>query len=148
MSIFPTFNNELKEEIKTETFGTKEPLFDFKKKRIVMKDGKVVMATKIEQVMQWIELLIRTEVDKYEVYKGTDFGMTNLYALRGHSLFETPFFIMELEREIKEKIEGKNDVSSVTDIKTEYNFNKLLISITVILKSGETLTREVEYDNL
>ncbi|MGL5569788.1 DUF2634 domain-containing protein [Cetobacterium sp.] len=148
MSIFPTFNNELKEEIKTETFGTKEPLFDFKKKRIVIKDGKVVMATKTEQVMQWIELLIRTEVDKYEVYKGTGFGMTNLYALRGHSLFETPFFIMELEREIKEKIEGKNDVSSVTDIKTEYNFNKLLISITVVLKSGETLTREVEYDNL
>lgn len=148
MSIFPTFNNELKEEIKTETFGTKEPLFDFKKKRIVIKDGKVVMATKTEQVMQWIELLIRTEVDKYEVYKDTDFGMTNLYALRGHSLFETPFFIMELEREIKEKIEGKNDVSSVTDIKTEYNFNKLLISITVVLKSGETLTREVEYDNL
>lgn len=106
------------------------------------------MATKVEQVMQWIELLIRTEVDKYEVYKDTDFGMTNLYALRGHSLFETPFFIMELEREIKEKIEGKNDVSSVTDIKTEYNFNKLLISITVVLKSGETLTREVEYDNL
>ena len=148
MSIFPVFNKELKEEIKTESFGTKEPLFDFKKKQIVMKDGKVVMATKVEQVMQWIELLIRTEVDKYEVYKNTDFGMTNLYALRGHSLFETPFFIMELEREIKEKIEGKNDVSSVTDIKTEYNFNKLLISITVILKSGETLTREVEYDNL
>lgn len=148
MSIFPVFNKELKEEIKTESFGTKEPLFDFKKKQIVMKDGKVVMATKVEQVMQWIELLIRTEVDKYEVYKDTDFGMTNLYALRGHSLFETPFFIMELEREIKEKIEGKNDVSSVTDIKTEYNFNKLLISITVVLKSGETLTREVEYDNL
>ncbi len=148
MSIFPVFNKELKEDIKTESFGTKEPLFDFKKKQIVIKDGKVVMATKVEQVMQWIELLIRTEVDKYEVYKDTDFGMTNLYALRGHSLFETPFFIMELEREIKEKIEGKNDVSSVTDIKTEYNFNKLLISIIVVLKSGETLTREVEYDNL
>lgn len=143
MSIFPVFNKQATEEIKTETSGSKEPLFDFKKKQIVMKDGKVVMATKIEQVMQWIELLIRTEVNKYEVYKDTDFGMTNLYALRGHSLFETPFFIMELEREIKEKIESKNDVSSVTDIKTEYNFNQLLISITVVLKSGETLTREV-----
>lgn len=31
MSIFPVFNKELKEEIKTESFGTKEPLFDFKK---------------------------------------------------------------------------------------------------------------------
>lgn len=143
MSIFPVFNTELKEDVKTETFGSKEPLFDFKTKKIVMKDGKVVMATKLEQAMQWIELLIRTEVDKYAVYKGTDFGMTNLYALRGHSLFETPFFIMELEREIKEKIEDKSDISSVTNIKTEYNFNKLIISITVELISGETLTREV-----
>lgn len=148
MSIFPIFNNKATEKTKTETSGTKEPLFDFKKKQIVIKDGKVVMATKIEQVMQWIELLIRTEVDKYAVYKDTDFGMTNLYALRGHSLFETPFFIMELEREIKEKIESKNDVSSVVDIKTEYNFNKLMISLTVVLVSGETLSREVEYDNL
>ncbi|MCQ9627783.1 DUF2634 domain-containing protein [Cetobacterium somerae] len=143
MSIFPVFNDAIKEKVIPETSGTKEPLFDFKTKQIVIKDGKVVMATKIEQVMQWIELLIRTEVDKYAVYKDTNFGMTNLYALRGHSLFETPFFIMELEREIKEKIEAKSDISSVTDIKTEYNFNKLIISITVELVSGETLTREV-----
>ncbi|MGL6113497.1 MAG: DUF2634 domain-containing protein [Cetobacterium sp.] len=143
MSIFPVFNDVVKEKVTTETSGTKEPLFDFKTKRIVIKDGKVVMATNLEAVMQWIELLIRTEVDKYAVYKDTDFGMTNLYALRGHSLFESPFFIMELEREIKEKIENKNDISSVTDIKTEYNFNKLIISITVELVSGETLTREV-----
>ena len=140
MSIFPVFNNKATEKTKTETSGTKEPLFDFKKKKIVIKDGKVVMATKIEQVMQWIELLIRTEVDKYEVYKGTDFGMTNLYALRGHSLFESPFFLMELEREIKEKIEKKDEISAVTNITTDYGFNNLIVSITAILKSGETLT--------
>lgn len=140
MSIFPVFNNKATEKTKTETSGTKEPLFDFKKKKIVIKDGKVVMATKIEQVMQWIELLIRTEVDKYEVYKGTDFGMTNLYALRGHSLFESPFFLMELERELKEKIEKKDEISAVTNITTDYGFNNLIVSITAILKSGETLT--------
>lgn len=143
MSIFPIFNNKATEETKTETSGTKEPLFDFKKKQIVIKDGKVVMATKLEQVMQWIELLIRTEVNKYIVYKDTEFGLTNLYALRGHSLDETPFFLMELERELKEKIESKNEVSVVKDITTENDFNKLIISLTVELVSGETLTREV-----
>lgn len=140
MSIFPVFNNKATEKTKTEISGSKEPLFDFKKKKIVIKDGKVVMATKIEQVMQWIELLIRTEIDKYAVYKDTDFGMTNLYALRGHSLFETPFFLMELERELKEKIEKKDEISAVTNITTDYGFNNLIVSITAILKSGETLT--------
>lgn len=140
MSIFPVFNNKATEKTKTETSGSKEPLFDFKKKKIVIKDGKVVMATKIEQVMQWIELLIRTEIDKYAVYKDTDFGMTNLYALKGHSLFETPFFLMELERELKEKIEKKDEISAVTNITTDYGFNNLIVSITAILKSGETLT--------
>lgn len=140
MSIFPVFNNKATEKTKTETSGSKEPLFDFKKKKIVIKDGKVVMATKIEQVMQWIEILIRTEIDKYAVYKDTDFGMTNLYALKGHSLFETPFFLMELERELKEKIEKKDEISAVTNITTDYGFNNLIVSITAILKSGETLT--------
>lgn len=140
MSIFPIFNNKATEKTKSETSGTKEPLFDFKKKQIVVKDGKVVMATKIEQVMQWIELLIRTEVNKYIIYKDTEFGLTNLYSLKGHSLYETPFFLMELERELKEKIEKKDDISAVTNITTDYGFNNLIISITVILKSGETLT--------
>ena len=101
------------------------------------------MASKVEAVIQWIELLIRTEVDKYNVYKETEFGLTNLYALRGHSIYETPFFIMELERELKEKIESKSEISLVKDISTEHNFNKLIITLTVELVSGETLTSEV-----
>jgi len=143
MSIFPVFNNEAIEEVKTETSGTKEILFDFKTKRVVIKDGKVIMASKVEAVIQWIELLIRTEVDKYNVYKETEFGLTNLYALRGHSIYETPFFIMELERELKEIIESKSEISLVKDISTEHDFNKLIITLTVELVSGETLTSEV-----
>lgn len=143
MSIFPVFNNEAIEEVKTETSGTKEILFDFKTKRVVIKDGKVVMASKVEAVIQWIELLIRTEVDKYNVYIDTEFGLTNLYALREHSIYESPFFIMELERELKEKIESKSEISLVKDISTEHNFNKLIITLTVELISGETLTSEV-----
>ncbi|MGL4672616.1 DUF2634 domain-containing protein [Cetobacterium sp.] len=144
MSIFPQFKDEVLTAVKVEKAGTKEILFDFKAKRVVLKDGKVVFADKIKQVQQWIELLIKTETDKYRVYDETDFGMTNLYALRGHSLFESPFFLMELEREIKEKIENKDDVSSVTNISTEYNFNQLLITITVELTTGETASSEVK----
>ncbi|MGL6063770.1 MAG: DUF2634 domain-containing protein [Fusobacteriaceae bacterium] len=143
MNIFP----ELKEEILTqdnlEKYGTKDLLFDFKTERVILKDGKVIFADKIKQVQQWIELLIKSETGKYKVYDETDFGMTNLYGLRGHSLFENPFLLMELEREIKEKIENKNEIRAVTNISTEYNFNQLFIKITVQLITGEIAASEV-----
>ena len=66
--------------------------------------------------------------------------MTDLYNLRGHSIFSTPFGVMELEREIKEKIQAKKEVKEVIDIKSSSGFNSLKIEVTVILKSGETLT--------
>ncbi|MBC2855243.1 DUF2634 domain-containing protein [Cetobacterium sp. 2A] len=143
MSIFPSFNEslDLKEENKNK--GKKEILFDFKTKKIVIVDGKTKEASEIEQVRQWIELLILTQTGKYRVYDDTGFGMTDLYNLRGHSIFSTPFGVMELEREIKEKIQAKKEVKEVIDIKSTNGFNSLNIEVTVILKSGETLTSEV-----
>ncbi|MEG0069797.1 MAG: DUF2634 domain-containing protein [Cetobacterium sp.] len=143
MSIFPSFNEslDLKEENKNK--GKKEILFDFKTKKIVIVDGKTKEASEIEQVRQWIELLILTQTGKYRVYDDTGFGMTDLYNLRGHSIFSTPFGVMELEREIKEKIQAKKEVKEVIDIKSTNGFNSLNIDVTVILKSGETLTSEV-----
>lgn len=123
--------------------GIKEILFDFETKRVKIIDGKVVMGTEVEQVQQWIELLLLTEGEKFKVYKGTTFGMTDMYSLIGHNYLNTPYGLSELTRELKEKIEFKKEIKEVIDIKTESNFNKLKIQITVILKSGATLQKEV-----
>lgn len=143
MSIFPVFDEsiDVKETIKTK--GKKEILFDFKAKKVVIVDGKTKEASEVEQVKQWIQLLLLTETNKYRVYDDTDFGMTDLYNLRGHSIFNTPFGVMELEREIKEKIQKKDEVKEVKNIKSSTGFNSLNIEVTVVLKSGETLTSEV-----
>ncbi|MGL5209436.1 DUF2634 domain-containing protein [Cetobacterium sp.] len=143
MSIFPVFDEsiDVKETIKTK--GKKEILFDFKAKKVVIVDGKTKEASEVEQVKQWIQLLLLTETNKYRVYDNTGFGMTDLYNLRGHSIFNTPFGVMELEREIKEKIQKKDEVKEVKNIKSSTGFNSLNIEVTVVLKSGETLTSEV-----
>lgn len=143
MSIFPVFDEsiDVKETIKTK--GKKEILFDFKAKKVVIVDGKTKEASEVEQVKQWIQLLLLTETNKYRVYDDTGFGMTDLYNLRGHSIFNTPFGVMELEREIKEKIQKKDEVKEVKNIKSSTGFNSLNIEVTVVLKSGETLTSEV-----
>ena len=144
MSIFPDISDENEEKLEDKKDkGTKEILFDFEKKRVKVIDGKVVFGTEVEQVQQWIELLLLTEGKKYKVYTGTLFGMTDLYSLIGHNYLNTPYGISELTRELKEKIEIKKEVKEVTNISTESDFNALKIQITVLLKSGKTLETEV-----
>lgn len=143
MSIFPVFDESIDVKEVSEAKGKKEILFDFKSKKVVIVDGKTKEASEVEQVKQWIQLLLLTETNKYRVYDNTGFGMTDLYNLRGHSIFNTPFGVMELEREIKEKIQKKDEVKEVKNIKSSTGFNSLNIEVTVVLKSGETLTSEV-----
>lgn len=143
MNIFPDFDEKIEEFSDKKIKGTKELLFDYKRKRVVIVDGKTIIATEVERVKQWIELLILTQTNKYIVYKDTGFGMTDLYNLQGHNILSTQYGIMELEREIKEKIQAKEEVKEVIDITSSLEFNTFKISITVILKSGETLTKEV-----
>ena len=143
MSIFPVFDESIDVKGVSKTKGRKEILFDFKAKKVVIVDGKTKEASEVEQVKQWIQLLLLTETNKYRVYDNTSFGMTDLYNLRGHSIFNTPFGVMELEREIKEKIQKKDEVKEVKNIKSSTGFNSLNIEVTVVLKSGETLTSEV-----
>lgn len=143
MSIFPVFDESIDVKGVSKTKGRKEILFDFKAKKVVIVDGKTKEASEVEQVKQWVQLLLLTETNKYRVYDNTGFGMTDLYNLRGHSIFNTPFGVMELEREIKEKIQKKDEVKEVKNIKSSTGFNSLNIEVTVVLKSGETLTSEV-----
>lgn len=142
MNIFPEFKDEESLEEK-KSKGTKEILFDFKNKKVVIIDGRVVIGSEVQQVKQWIELLLITETNKFKVYVGTFFGMTDLYNLIGHNYANTPFGLSELKREIKEKIQFKKEVREVIKITTESSFNLLKIKIKVVLKSGEILESEV-----
>ena len=59
--------------------GYKDILYDVEKKKVIVKDGNVAIATKKEQIKQWIYLLINTEIGKYKIYKDTGFGIAFLY---------------------------------------------------------------------
>ena len=141
MGIFPEVTEVPRLE-NEENKTTYNPIFDFKTKKMVMKDGKVVMATGKEKIKQWIELLIRTEVDKYKVYKGTDFGLKDLYNLQGHQLFTSNYGISQMKADIKRSIEVKKEVNSVQNITITNNFNKLKIELTVMVDE-EVIVSEV-----
>ncbi|MGB6128816.1 MAG: DUF2634 domain-containing protein [Psychrilyobacter sp.] len=142
MGIFPT-SLEIEEKQQTIDFkSSKEPLFDFRKKQIVTKDGRIVYCTYKQKIEQWVELIIRTTVDKYEVYKNTEFGFSKLYEYRGHQIFASNFGISELKREIKEKLEGHEEIILAKNIKISQEFNVLKIELTLELIEEE-LEKEV-----
>lgn len=148
MNIFPeniksnSTGNTLDQDI---IKGYKDILFDVEKKEIVVKDGNVIIADKKEQIKQWIFLLINTEIDKYKVYKDTDFGIVFLYEMRGYDFYSSGFTIAQIKDELTEKIEAHQWVEKVEDIEVEKGFNNLIITITVIVE-GEEVESKVVYN--
>ncbi|WP_163468458.1 DUF2634 domain-containing protein [Fusobacterium sp. IOR10] len=115
----------------------KDILWDVKENKIVIKDGKNIITNKVQQVKQWLLILIKTETEKYNVYKGTEFGMTNLYNLIGHQFITSPFIISELKRELIEKCSLNENIESVENIDITNNFNELKINMTVKIDNEE-----------
>lgn len=145
MSIFPKFDNiDVTENIEvSENIKFKEPLFDFESGKTVIKDGNTVMTNKEQHIQQYITLLIRTEVDKFRVYCGTEFGLTDLYEQQGKQIFITPFAIEEIKRELREKCILNPNIEFVTNIEVSINFNTVKIEMTVQVEGKELIT-EVE----
>lgn len=145
MNIFPKFDNiDVTENIEvSENIKFKEPLFDFESGKTVIKDGNTVMTNKEQHIQQYITLLIRTEVDKFKVYRGTEFGLTDLYEQQGKQIFTTPFAIEEIKRELREKCILNPNIEFVTNIEVSINFNTVKIEMTVQVEGKELIT-EVE----
>ncbi|WP_373078150.1 DUF2634 domain-containing protein [Fusobacterium varium] len=141
MSIFPSSlkNNKTSGLLddKSKIEGYKDILFDFESKKVIVKDGNTVVASKKQQLQQWIYLLINTEMEKYNVYKKTEFGIIFLYAMRGHEYYSSGFTIAQIKDELTEKIEKNSFIQKVEDIEIEINFNEMVITIMLIVDEEE-----------
>ena len=141
MIIFPSIlkNNKTSGLLddKSKIEGYKDILFDFESKKVIVKDGNTVVASKKQQLQQWIYLLINTEMEKYNVYKKTEFGIIFLYAMRGHEYYSSGFTIAQIKDELTEKIEKNSFIQKVEDIEIEINFNEMVITIMLIVDEEE-----------
>lgn len=138
MNIFPSnlLNNNITNNSGTinNQKGYKDILFDTEKKKIVLSDGKNIFASKKEQVKQWIYLLINTEIDKYNVYKNTDFGIRFLYEMRGHEYYSSGYTIAQIKHELTQKILENKSIEKIENIDITIEFNKMIIAITILLE--------------
>ena len=147
MVIFPVRMTEeiQKTVVDEQKNGYKDIFFDVKSKKIVVEDGKVQIATKKQQIQQWLYLLINTEFGKYKVYENTEFGISFLYKMRGREYYSSGFTIAQIQDELIEKIKLHKYIDEVIEIKIEKDFNSLIITI-VLKVDAETVESEVIYN--
>ncbi len=118
------------QENKQGTIG-RSIAFDYTKNEFVVEDGKLREPSKIDAIKQWIELYIRTEINKYAVYT-EKFGI-DTSGLVGYRL-PREYQVAEIMRRINEGILMKcPDVVSVS----KWNFDKGTFSFTVKTNTGE-----------
>lgn len=147
MSIFPKSLNTINlitttnSEISNNKY--KDLLFDTTTKKVVVKDGKTKFTDKKKQIQQWIFLLLHTEMEKYKVYKDTEFGIRFLYKMKGNEFYSSGFTIAQIKDELEEKILLNSNIQSIESIEITKNFNSLEFNIVVVV-DDELIESEVE----
>lgn len=147
MSIFPKSLNTISSIIiansETSNNKYKDLLFDTTSKKVLVRDGKTEFTDKKKQVQQWIFLLIHTEMEKYKVYKDTEFGIRFLYEMRGNEFYSSGFTIAQIKDELEEKLLLNKNIQRVESIEITKKFNSLEFDIVVIV-DDELIESEVE----
>lgn len=134
--IFETSVEEKSDVVLGKTF-----LIDFSKKCMLKRDGKLIKTDDERSVRMWIEKVLLTEKNKWEIYKNTTYGMEykeNLLSKR----FPTPFLQAEFIRELDETLAKHPKILYIKDLKVRMIHHTLQTSFNVILKDFKSFTWE------
>lgn len=116
--------------------------FNFKTGQHVMENGTPVEITGRDAVAQWLELLVRTRLDKYEVYRDTGFGHTAEKYL-GFRELPRGFIESEFKREIEEASKLNPAIASVSNFSAVRTTRGLDVYFTAHLKNGDSVEVDV-----
>ena len=109
--------------------------FDFKKGEFVFENKDAVVLTGVDALKQWIEKCIRTQLNRYAMYKGTGYGANIEDLIIGHS-YNLDFAESELRREIETALLKHEDIYTLENFKTTKNDALLSIEFTITTKYG------------
>lgn len=134
--MFPEYD-EYEENIEETEEGTEiglTPLYDFRKREYVLKDGKIVYCDRKQSAAQWVGFLALTTVGKYRVYDSTEFG-TYIENYIGYK--DEGFVFSEIKREIQEKAELNRAIRAIDDFEMARTKDKITVSMVVYMNDGE-----------
>jgi len=102
-------------------------LFDFQTGDFVIQNGKLV---ETNDISVWIEKILRTEKDRYEIYSGTEYGV-HLEDLIVGTNYDQAFVQSELKREIEETLLLHPDITGISNFTAEKTETGIIISMEV-----------------
>lgn len=130
-------------------------LYDFKKGDFIYKDGNPVLVRGKKAMEIWIEKVLRTRMETYDIYDneddegfstGREYGSNIWQILRGAKL---PRLVVQAEtkRDIEETLSYNDKIRRIENYKitqgTPQNSHLLIISFDVLLVNGESVAMEV-----
>lgn len=135
---FAQVKNEIEKQSELSSKIGRSFLFDYKKKQFVIMDGNVVEPSELEAIKQWLELLLRTALDKFIIYRGRAFG-TTMENYIGIKSLPNGFIESELERELAEATNLCGAIERINSISTTRARDTLKIDLSVELKNKQLL---------
>ena len=118
--------------------------FDFKQGEFVMPGGAVEVLTGVDALKLWIDKAIRTQLGRYSIYNGRNYGVNIEDLIIGKS-YGFDFVESELKREIETALLRHEDILSMDSFSVRKNGTMLEVSFTLSTVYGK-LNEEVAYD--
>ena len=118
--------------------------FDFKQGEFVMSGNDVSVLTGIDALKLWAEKTIRTQLGRYSIYNGRNYG-ANIEDLVIGKSYGFDFVESELKREIETALLRHEDILSMDSFSVVKSGAVLNISFTLSTVYGK-LNEEVSYD--
>ena len=118
--------------------------FDFKAGEFKMKNGNPVVLTGIDALKMWVQKCIRTQFNRYSIYKGQQYG-ANIEDLVIGKNYNLDFSESELQREMEDALLRHEDIISLSNFTVTHEKRVMNISFTLATTYGE-ITEDYSYD--
>ena len=118
--------------------------FDFKQGEFVMSGGNISVLTGIDALMLWIDKTIRTQLGRYSIYNGKNYGANMEDLIIGKS-YGFDFVESELKREIETALLRHEDILSMDKFSVVKRGTVLEVSFTLKTVYGN-IDKEMRYD--
>ena len=118
--------------------------FDFNQGEFVMSGGDVAVLTGIDALRLWIDKTIRTQLGRYSIYNGKNYGANIEDLIIGKS-YGFDFVESELKREIETALLRHEDILGMDKFSIVKTGTVLEVSFTLKTVYGN-IDKEVRYD--
>lgn len=118
--------------------------FDFKQGEFVMSGGAVDVLTGVDALRLWIDKTIHTQLGRYSIYKGKNYGANIEDLIIGKS-YGFDFVASELKREIETALLRHEDILSMDRFSVVKKGTVLEVSFRLKTAYGN-MDKEISYD--